>query len=193
MFSSPWLWRRLSSWTLTRWGSSSCWEDVCAIWKPQSHLDQIFSTAVTTQDPVHVNCWVCLLSDCPSWSERAKGFRSGGGAIRLHTVLWQPQRDGGLPLLENGILGLAFGSQKIPHQVQVKPMTNACVSQLCLSYIPYSTLGRNLTVHHQQSTMNLSNELSWFHSLMVNTSLITVFVPQKNHIMGCKEWIRNCF
>lgn len=56
-------------------------------------------------------------TDSSSWSKGVEGFRPGGCTVRLHTVLWQPQRNGRLSLLENWLLGLTSRTQEIPHQV----------------------------------------------------------------------------
>lgn len=55
--------------------------------------------------------------DCAHGPEGAARLRPGGGAVRLHAVLREPQGDGRLPLLEIWLLGQPPGGTQVPHQV----------------------------------------------------------------------------
>lgn len=63
----------------------------------------------------------CLIrlsrSDCANRPEGAAWLRPGGSSVRLHSVLWEPEGDGRLPLLEVRLLGESPCWAPIPHQV----------------------------------------------------------------------------
>lgn len=107
-FCSRWRWIRSSSSTPTRWGSDRhdviLWEKL--VWNDETS----FHVTVSSVSP----------TDCSGGSEGVEGSGPGGRPLWVHAVLWQPQRNGRLPLLENWLLGVTSGTPEVPHQVFLK-------------------------------------------------------------------------